>query len=391
MVLPVSLCTRSSSSCRISRVCASSALNGSSMSRIAGSIASARARLTRCCMPPESWCGNCALAAPRPTSLSSDWARSPRSRRDTPCSSRPNSTLARADRHGSRFACWNTNPRSRPASATGLPSTRISPASRRMRPWMMRNSVVLPQPLSPISDTISPSCTSKLTRRSTGSRCSSLYWPPRTRNVLDTFSTASLTLLVVMERFPAVGISGHEPPRVVVKQLINLEPARKDALLERPVDRELDGFSIGLDAERRNGLERFRRRGLAALDDHAERLPHDIGPLTRDLLVHREHVIDRDHACSFEPLFRRLVRLRDERAHARILGHIRAQNGRRNVAVEHHLRELLAALGGALRVGRIGILGEVPILEGVPGHAIEIDPVFVFQHTTDPKPCRLRI
>src|SRR5262245_29045925 len=486
MVLPVSLCTRSSSSCRTSRVCASSALNGSSISRMAGSMASARARLTRCCMPPDSWCGNCSLAAPSPTSWSNDWARSPRWRRGTPWSSRPNSTLARADRHGSRFACWNTKPRSRPVPATGLPSTRISPASRRIRPWMMRNSVVLPQPLSPISDTISPSCTSKLTRRSTGNRCSSLYWPPRTRNVLDTFSTASLTFLEVMARprrrydvslkpnhklrlFPCkrescgssvlgtdlsavvpaqagthshqgfryrwpchiallrrMGprlrgddsggsllhiffrgderitrrgsihrtgsvVSGHEASCVVVKQLVDLEPARNDALLERPIDRELDRRPVRLEPERRNSLERFRRRGLAAFDDHAERLVHDIGTLTRDLLVHREHVIDRDHAGPFEPFLRRLVRLRDERAHPRLLGHVRAQNGRRHVTVEHHLRELLAALGGALGIVGIGVLGQMPVLERDPGHAIEIDPVFMFQHTPDPKPCGLRI
>src|SRR3954468_19923874 len=37
-----------------SRVCASSEANGSSISRIFGSMTSARARLTRCCMPPES-------------------------------------------------------------------------------------------------------------------------------------------------------------------------------------------------------------------------------------------------------------------------------------------------------------------------------------------------
>ena len=45
---------RSSSSCISSRVCASSEANGSSISRIFGSMTSARARLTRCCMPPDS-------------------------------------------------------------------------------------------------------------------------------------------------------------------------------------------------------------------------------------------------------------------------------------------------------------------------------------------------
>ena len=38
-------------------ICGSSALVGSSNSRISGSIASARAMATRCCCPPESWLG----------------------------------------------------------------------------------------------------------------------------------------------------------------------------------------------------------------------------------------------------------------------------------------------------------------------------------------------
>ena len=47
----------SSCSCRISRVCASTEANGSSISRTSGSIVRARARPTRCCMPPDSWYG----------------------------------------------------------------------------------------------------------------------------------------------------------------------------------------------------------------------------------------------------------------------------------------------------------------------------------------------
>jgi len=49
--------TRSSSSCINARVWLSSAPNGSSSSRIAGSLASARAMAVRCCMPPESCFG----------------------------------------------------------------------------------------------------------------------------------------------------------------------------------------------------------------------------------------------------------------------------------------------------------------------------------------------
>src|SRR5215472_9961292 len=48
---------RISSVCMISRVWASSAENGSSMRRMSGSIASARERLTRWRMPPDSWRG----------------------------------------------------------------------------------------------------------------------------------------------------------------------------------------------------------------------------------------------------------------------------------------------------------------------------------------------
>src|SRR5205823_7167108 len=48
---------RSNSNCRISRVWASMAANGSSRRSTSGSTASARARPQRCCMPPESWYG----------------------------------------------------------------------------------------------------------------------------------------------------------------------------------------------------------------------------------------------------------------------------------------------------------------------------------------------
>ena len=47
----------SSSSYMIARVCTSSAQNGSSMSRIYGSLISVCASATRLRMPPDSWCG----------------------------------------------------------------------------------------------------------------------------------------------------------------------------------------------------------------------------------------------------------------------------------------------------------------------------------------------
>ena len=65
----------SSSACMNSRVCASSAANGSSISSTTGSAASARARFTRCCMPPESSPGKCLLEPARPTSFTKWSAR----------------------------------------------------------------------------------------------------------------------------------------------------------------------------------------------------------------------------------------------------------------------------------------------------------------------------
>ncbi len=57
MVLFSSFCRRSSSSWSWVRTTGSTAPNGSSISRTGGSAASARATPTRCCWPPESWCG----------------------------------------------------------------------------------------------------------------------------------------------------------------------------------------------------------------------------------------------------------------------------------------------------------------------------------------------
>ena len=61
----VSAQMRSTSSCSMPRVSASSAENGSSMSSILGSIASARAMPTRCFIPPESSAGRFASAPER--------------------------------------------------------------------------------------------------------------------------------------------------------------------------------------------------------------------------------------------------------------------------------------------------------------------------------------
>ena len=54
-VVPVRSQIRSTSEFIRSRVISSSAPKGSSINRIAGSKASARAIATRCCIPPDNW------------------------------------------------------------------------------------------------------------------------------------------------------------------------------------------------------------------------------------------------------------------------------------------------------------------------------------------------
>ncbi len=79
IVLPVSACSRITSSCMSRRISGSSALNGSSKSSTCGSSAKARASPTRCCMPPESWSGYWFSKPVSPTSSTICWARAVRS------------------------------------------------------------------------------------------------------------------------------------------------------------------------------------------------------------------------------------------------------------------------------------------------------------------------
>ena len=57
IVLPTSLWSRITSLCMSRRINGSRAENGSSNISTSGSAARARARPTRCCIPPESWSG----------------------------------------------------------------------------------------------------------------------------------------------------------------------------------------------------------------------------------------------------------------------------------------------------------------------------------------------
>ena len=66
---------RTTSSCMSRRITGSSAENGSSNSSTSGPVASALARPTRCCIPPESWSGRAAPSPFRPTSSRKSSAR----------------------------------------------------------------------------------------------------------------------------------------------------------------------------------------------------------------------------------------------------------------------------------------------------------------------------
>ena len=83
-----------------------------------------------------------------------------------PFISSPNMTFCMAESQGSSSACWNTMPRSWPQPCTSRPSTVTRPPFAGSSPMATRKAVVLPQPDGPISATISPSRTVKLTRSS---------------------------------------------------------------------------------------------------------------------------------------------------------------------------------------------------------------------------------
>ncbi|EAR49746.1 hypothetical protein OG2516_08773 [Oceanicola granulosus HTCC2516] len=154
------------------RISGSSAEKGSSISRIGASVAKARARPTRCCMPPDSSPTLRSAQSERPTRLSWRSARFSRSDLLTPSSSRPSATLSRTVRQGSRPNCWNTietHSRRRCSSSEAEAPGRVAdqsslrtvtaPRAIGLRPLMARSSVDLPDPDRPMSTRISPSST----------------------------------------------------------------------------------------------------------------------------------------------------------------------------------------------------------------------------------------
>ena len=83
----------------------------SSKSITCGSIISARAIATRCCWPPESWCGCWCAFSSSPTCASSSWARASASLRPSLRMRRAASVrLSSTVRCGKRLNCWKTIP-----------------------------------------------------------------------------------------------------------------------------------------------------------------------------------------------------------------------------------------------------------------------------------------
>ena len=91
----------SSQRCKLARVRASSAPNGSSSSNSSRAASTVRAKATRWRIPPESAEGYSRSKPARPKSLKSARARSRASPRGTPCASNPAMALSSALRQGS--------------------------------------------------------------------------------------------------------------------------------------------------------------------------------------------------------------------------------------------------------------------------------------------------
>ena len=147
--------------------------SGSSNRTRSEPAARARASPTRCCWPPESWCGRRSARAFRPTCSSSPSAAWRRSRPGPVAAA---ATFSRLLMCGHSAWSWNTMPRPRrsgatqpprPGSSTVAPLSRMTPPSAASNPATRRSRVVLPEPDPPIRMTISPGWTSRSTSRRT--------------------------------------------------------------------------------------------------------------------------------------------------------------------------------------------------------------------------------
>ena len=151
-----------SSSCSRSRVSASSAPNGSSISTIAGSVASTRAIWQRCCMPPDNSYGRGVGESVRPTSSSAASAIARRSPRGH--AAHPQPELDVAAHVEPRVEVRLLEDDAAVGRGTGDGHAADGHAARRSgrrNPATSRSRVVLPHPDGPDEATNEPGSTSR--------------------------------------------------------------------------------------------------------------------------------------------------------------------------------------------------------------------------------------
>jgi len=165
-VRPMPLCKARSSVTKLSELSGSSPAVGSSSSSSGGSMARARASATRLTMPPDKSLGIfSATSGFRPTICSLTMAASRINPAGRVLSSRSGKAMFSSTVKAENSApCWNSMPTRlaaprRPSSATGLPSTVISPFVGCSSPSIWRSNTVLPVPEPPTSDSTSPRTT----------------------------------------------------------------------------------------------------------------------------------------------------------------------------------------------------------------------------------------
>src|SRR5688572_5797879 len=289
-------CSSISSSCRCSRISGSSAENGSSINRMSASVAKARARPTRCCMPPESsWVNLLANLSSRTSLILSSTMRS-RSALARPRMSSPKPTLSRTVSHGIRPNCWNTMEmrlRRRRRSVSGsqlatstcwLPSCTITlPRVTVFSPLTQRSSDDFPEPDRPISTRISPSLTK-----------TEASWTATRQLVLSRIasrpSPLSRSATACGARWPKT-TSTFSKRMALLSGMVPLLYLAAGALLQHAIqnDRDDDDGEPGLDPERH----------IDRIEGAYDRLAKTAGPDQRrdDDHRHREHdaLVDARH------------------------------------------------------------------------------------------------
>ena len=149
-----------------SRVIASSAPKGSSISSTGGSCSNARRMATRCCMPPDSCHGYFCSKPFRPAISMSCCARARAAAIGKPRISACSRMLSITRRHGSSSAFWKTMPTSVCGPSTLRPDSSSSPPDDGSSPAIIFISVLLPQPEGPTTATNSPAWMVKSSGRS---------------------------------------------------------------------------------------------------------------------------------------------------------------------------------------------------------------------------------